>query len=914
MVLLDRTEERAAIDDAIEAVSSGHSRVLVFAGDAGMGKTSLLKYAVDSASQFRIAWIAGVEAESDLGFAALHRLIRLLTPRLDHLPDPQRRALEAAFGESDGVPADRFLLGLACLNLLADLGAEHGLLCVLDDAQWIDRESLEALSFVARRVDADPVALLFGVRELSQAGGTLDGLPIMYVGGLPDDAAFELLSASLDTQVAPDTGRSIIGETGGCPLALIELSSGLTKHQLRGGVPLGEVLPIGRQLENHFLGVARSLDVTAQIFLLVAAAETSGDVALVRRAAFKLGADADAEDASIASGLLSMRPTVSFRHPLIRVAVYSGAPSAQRSRVHKTLADLIDRTDPDRRVQHLASAARGPDATLAVELERAAERSARRGGYAAETHFLLQAAELSPGSADQGRRFLAAATAARNAGLPVRSEALLEQARKFLTEPRLEAEAIRLDGTLRVHLGDAGAAPALLYKAAIALQPLDPELATNAFINALETCSIAQHFTKGIVPETIARRALSSRAASDTSTRLDDILLDGTAFLFVSEFGNAMRALHRAAPMLRTGPVTRNQISDWFNLVLVLTNELHDDETYNVWVHRVEAQARVDGALFALQYVLVGRAKLETRAGHFAAAEMTYDEVVEVSRLIGGFPEFWGMNKVDLYAWRGLETETRTIARAFREGGSAVGSAAATNTADLALGTLELGMGRYRDALRVVRGLVDTNMPGWTCLALPIAIEAATRSGQRDLAEKYIEQLRVRTDASGTNWALGQLSRCRALLGNGEAEELHHEAIRLLSETSVVAELAQAHLGYGEWLRREGRQVDARGELRLAHEMFATMGANAFALRARNELSAAGDQVQRRRSNFRTSLTPQEGHAARLAAAGETNAEIGARMFISTNTVDYHLRKVYRKLGIVSRRELSQALSVLEDR
>ena len=860
-MLLDRTEERAAIDEAIEAVGSGHSRVLVLAGDAGMGKTSLLEHAVANASQFQTAWIAGVEAESDLAFAALHRLLRPLMPRLNQLPDPQRCALEAAFGLSAGTPADRFLVGLACLNLLAGLGSERGLVCIIDDAQWIDRESLEALSFVGRRLDVDRVALLFGVRDLSLVAGVLDGLPVLNVDGLPDDAALELLSASVDTSVDPDTARRIVEETGGCPLALIELATGLTKQQLWGSESLGEVLPIGRQLENHFLEMVRPLDEAARTFLLVAASEASGDLALVRRAAFELGADADAEDTAVASGLLVVRPTVSFRHPCIRAAIYSGAPRTQRDEVHVTLARLIDRTNPDRRVRHLASAAREPDATLAFELEQAAERSARRGGYAAEAQFLLEAAQLSLESDDRGRRFLRAAIAARNAGLPLRSESLLEQARPLLTDPLLQAEALRLDGRLRGHDGRLATVPALLYEAAMALQPLQPELATDSFLEALEACHITQQFTESTTPEAIARAALSSRSTYHIQIRTADLLLEGTAYLFMSEFESAMRALRVVAPALRTETITREQIATWFHLALVVMEELHDDETYNAWVNRVEAQARTDGAIVVLQFILLGRATLEIRAGRFKSAEMTYSEVVEVSSLIGLHVEFWALLYVQLYAWRGQVSEAQAAAKALRgRGSAAAGTAFAVRVADLAVGTLELGMARYAEALGSVAPMVNTNMPGWTCLALPIAVEAAARSGR--LAEGYLEQLRVRTEASGTNWALGQLYRCRALLAGTEAEPLHQRAIRLLATTSVVTELAQAHLGYGEWLRREGRQIEARTELRSAYDLFATMGADAFASRARDELLAAGDQMRRHRSDFRTSLTSQEGHGS----------------------------------------------------
>ena len=597
----------------------------------------------------------------------------------------------------------------------------------------------------------------------------------------------------------------------------------------------------------------------------------------------------------------------------------SGLPSirvlrgAERDKVHETLARLIDRTDPDRRVQHLAATAREPDPALALDLERAAERSASRGGYGAETSFLLEAAQLSPGSDDRGRRLLRAATAALNAGLPQRAEALLQQARVFLTDPLLQAEAMRLDGRLRVPLADPPSAPALLYEAASALRLLDLDLARDTFLEALETCIIAGQFTAGIAPEKVAQAALSTLSTSDEHTRTADLLLDGMAHLFVSEFNSAMRALRAAAPALQTGSITRDQMASWFTLGLVLADELLDDKTYNAWVQRVESHARSDGALIVLQIVLLGRAKSEMRAGHFMSAEMTYDEVVEITPLVGGPPEFYELLKVDLYAWRGQESETRAAAKVLRDAASVIGSASAINIADLAVGTLELGMGRYANALMAVAPMVDANMPGWTCFALPIAVEGAARSGRQDLTEGYLEQLRVRTEASGTSWAIGQLARCRALVGNGDVERLHQEAVELLATTSVVTELAQAHLGYGEWLRREGRQVEARTELRRAHDLFVTMGADGFAARARTELLAAGEQVQRHRFDVQASLTSQEAHAARLAGAGATNAEIATQMFLSANTVDYHLRKVYRKLGISSRRDLTEALSALEE-
>ncbi len=911
---VDRVQERAVLDRLVEATASGLSGTCVLVGDAGMGKTRLLEYAIQSAHQFRHLVISGVEAETDLGYAALHRLLRPFLTQRDQLPTPQRAALESAFGLKMGDPADRFLVGLASLSLLADVATERSLLCVVDDAQWIDRESLEALSFVARRLEADGIALLFGIRDLSSVAGALDGLPTLSVGGLPDDAALALLSSSVDLPVESETARRIVTSTGACPLALIELTSGLTRQQLRGGQPIGDILPIGRRLEDHFLEQVRELDANTQLFLLVAAAESSGDPSLVRRAAFELGSDAHAEDAAIASGLVELRPRVVFRHPLIRAAVYGGAPRALRDQVHLTLASMLDRTDPDRRIRHLAAAAREPDADLALELEQAGRRAARRGGYAAEASFLLEAAHLSPASVDRARRLLCAATAALNAGMPQRADALLGQAFPDLQDPLLRAEAMLLDGTLRTPLADPPSAPARLVAAAEALAPFDPALARDAFLEALTACTVAQQFTLGTTPEDIARAALAMSERISPATTLADMLLEGTAHLFLSDFSNAMPTLHKVTAALRAGDVTRDEMLRWYLLVLPLTNELADDLTYNMWVELAERQARADGALIVLQVVLLARAKAEIRAGRFMAAEMTYDEVVEITRVVGGPPEFYEMLKCELFAWRGQEEATRAAAVPLREAAAAIGSAAAMNSADLAVATMELGAGRYADALRAIEAMLDDNVPGWTCLALPIAIDAASRSGKVDRATDYLSRLGARAAASGTNWARGQLARGRALLADdSEAEALHLQAIGLLESTSVVTETLQAKLAYGEWLRRQNRRVDARTQLRAAHNRFSDFGAEGFAARARAELEATGERVPHRAVGARSNLTPQEAQAARLAASGATNAEIATQMYISANTVDYHLRKVYRKLGVASRRELRNAVPALDE-
>src|ERR1700722_4268620 len=445
--LLDRVSERQAIEDFVSAVEDGLGRAIVLHGDAGMGKTRLLEHAVDFAPNIRSVWISGVEAERDLGFAALHRLLRPFLARRSQLPGPQHDALGSAFGLQTDMPAGRFMVGLACLTLLADVATEQRLICVIDDAQWIDEESLAVLAFVARRLSADGVGLLFGVRQSKSPPEELGGLLTIPVGGLPDEAALELLSAHTSAEIDAELTRRIVVETSGCPLALMELASELTEEQLRGGRTVSVPLPIGRRLEEHFLRQVRSLDEAAQLFLLVAAAETSGDASLVRRVAKELGSDTSAEGIAVASGLMRTDRGIVFRHPLIRSAIYGGARVDVRRNVHSALAAHIDRTtNPDRRAQHLAAAADTPDEALAEELEHVANQAAQRGGYSAESAFLLYAAQLTPDPQRHSARMLNAAAAALSAGLPHRAKALLDQTQPNLTDPVLHAEAMRLEG------------------------------------------------------------------------------------------------------------------------------------------------------------------------------------------------------------------------------------------------------------------------------------------------------------------------------------------------------------------------------------------------------------------------------------------------------------------------------------
>jgi DNA-binding CsgD family transcriptional regulator len=908
--LFDRIDERGVVDQLVQSAVSGLSGTCVFVGDAGMGKTALLEYAVENGHKLRHLVISGVEAESELGYAALHRLLLPFLRDRDQLPRPQRAALESAFGLERGEPADRFLVGLACLSLLADNAAKQRLLCIIDDAQWIDRESLEALSFVARRLEADGIALMFAIRDLGSVPGALDGLPTVTVAGLPEEAALDLLASQAQRPLEPDIARRLVSSTGGCPLALIEVASGLTEQQLLGGQMFGDRLPIGRRLEGHFLAQVRELDPTAQLFLLVAATESSGDLTLVRRAAYDLGSDAASEDAAFASGLIALRPNVVFRHPLIRAAVYGGALGAQRDQVHIALAALLDGVDPDRRVRHLASAARQPDADLALELEDSGIRAANRGGYAAAVSVFLEAARVSLGANDRTQRLLVAAKFALLAGMPQRADALLAQTFENLVDPELRAQAMLLDGMLRTPLADPASAPARLVAAAEALAPFDDALARDALCEALSASLVAQRYTTGTTPQDVARAALVTIDRTTSAASLVDLLIQGTAYLLLSDYSNAVPVLERAVALIRAGDISRYDMSG--NLVTCILNELGDDSTYNLWVRNIEEHARQRGALIVLQLALVGRAKAELRSGRFMAAEMTYDEVVTITGVIGGVPEFYELLKCELFAWRGQEEEARATAARLREWSAAIGSTVATNLANRSIATVELAAGHWSDALEAVEPLLDPVAVGQNRLALPIAINAASRAGKRELATHYVAELSARTP-SDTAWGQGQVTLGRALIADdGGADVLYVEAIRLLESTSVVVEALQARLAYGEWLRRQKRRIDARAQLRVAYDRFSEIGATGFATRALAELEATGERAHKRSISVKSNLTPQETQAARRAASGATNKEIAAEMYISANTVDYHLRKVYRKLGISSRFELRDALPPLD--
>jgi DNA-binding CsgD family transcriptional regulator len=904
MSLLGRADECAALDGLVDDVRRGESRSLVLRGEAGIGKTSLLRYLIDSASDLTVDRAAGVESEMELAYASLHQLCAPMLDRLVALPAPQRQALEIVFGLSDGAAPDRFLVGLAVLSLFSEVADERPVLCVVDDAQWLDQASALTLAFVARRLLAEPVGIVFAAREPVQE---LEHLPELQVHGLRNEDARALLSSAVGFKLDTQVRDRIIAETRGNPLALMELPQGLTATQLAGGFGLFGAQDLSRHIQDSFVRQLGALSDEARRLLLVAAAEPLGDPLLLWRAAEQLGiAPAAATDAE-AQGLLAIDDRVRFRHPLARSAVYRSAAPGERRDAHRALADATDpSTDPDRRAWHRAQAAMGVDETVAGELERSADRAQARGGAAAAAAFLARAAELTPDPAERGRRALAAAQAKFDAAASDAALELLATAELAPLDELARARLERLRAEIAFTRTRGSDAPALLLDAARRLDPLDAALARETHLEAMAAAMFAGRL--GDEPGVReAAEAAQAAPAAPQPPRAIDLLVDGLATRFSDGYSAGVPPLRSALGAFRR--IERSTAGDvrWLWLACRLAQDLWDDELWHVLSTRGVRAARETGALSLLASAATYRACLHVHAGAFEAASSLIDEVDAITQATGMAPLKYAT--LMLVAWRGNEANAVRLFEAGRLEATARGEGLGLGVLEWATALLYNGRGRYTEALAAARRGCehdDVVQFAWNLVEL---IEAGVRSGETEATSAALDRLSERTHASGTDWALGIEAGCRALLSDGAAAEpLYREAIERLARSRGRVHLARARLLYGEWLRREQRRVDAREQLRAAHEMFTAMGAEGFAERARVELLATGETVRKRTVETRDDLTAQEAQIARLARDGRTNPEIGAQLFISPRTVEWHLRNVFTKLGIRSRRELHDAL------
>jgi DNA-binding CsgD family transcriptional regulator len=914
-VLQGRRSECATFDELLQAVRAGESQTLLVRGEPGVGKSALLEHLVEraSASGCRVVRAAGVQSEMKLPFAGLHQLCGPMLDRLERLPDPQRDALGTAFGLRAGDAPDRFFVGLGLLGLLCEVAEARPLVCVVDDAHWLDRASAQALAFAARRLAGAPVAIVLAVRE---SAGELAGLPELAVEGLAAGDARALLASVIAGPLDEDVRDRIVAETRGNPLALLELPRELSSAELAGGFGLLDAPALSGRIEDSFLRRLEALPGESQRLLLVAAAEPVGDPMLVWRAAERLGIGIEAAAPAEAAGLCAFGDRVRFRHPLVRSAVYRAAPSDDRRLVHGALAEVTDpAADPDRRAWHRAYAAQGLDEEVAAELERSAGRAQARGGLAAAAAFLERSARLTLDPRRRAVRSLAAAQAKHLAGAPDAALALLATSEAGPLDELSRARAALLRGQIAFTSRRGRDAPPLLLKAAKPLEPLDAGLARETYLDALWAAWVVgrQSGGTGLAKVAKAARAASRARSSPQPERAADLLLDGWLLLITEGYAAGVPMLQRALSAFRGADVTTDEEIRWLGIACKIAVNLWDDESRDLLTCRHVQLARDAGALAVLPAALTARVGVHVTAGELGAAAALLEEAEAITAATGS--QRVSYPALGLAAWRGREAEASKLFVTTAKEVVARGEGVGLTAIQWASAVLYNGLGRYDDALAAAQRAAAHPEDLWfSTFALVELIEAAARSGRPERGADALRRISEMTRASGTQWALGIEARSRALLSDGDAaDELYREAIDRLARTRVRIELARAHLLYGEWLRRERRRIDAREQLRTAHEQLTAMGVEAFGARAERELLATGETARKRNVETGGELTAREAQIARLARDGLSNPEIGARLFISARTVEYHLHKVFAKLAISSRTQLHRVLATGSD-
>lgn len=908
--LFGRTAELEILGRLIANARRGRSAVLVVRGEPGIGKTELLRQLIAEASGFGVTRVAGVESEMELPYAGLHQLCAPMLGRLGSLAEPQRRGLSVAFGLASGDSPDRFLVALAALSLLAEAAQERPMLCVVDDAQWLDQASAQVLGFVGRRLLAEPVGLVFAVRTAASgdpAPDYLTGLPELRLGGLDEQSARALLATVISGPLDESVRARILAEARGHPLALLELYRGRSAAALAGGFALPDAGDLPRRIEDQYAARLGELPAEVQRLVLLAAADPVGDPALILRAAEVLGLDPGTMNLAVAADLLEFGATVRFRHPLVRSASYRAATAEDRRAVHEALAAVTDPlADPDRRAWHCAHATAGPDEIVAEELISSAGRAMRRGGVAAAAAFWERAVALTPDPGQRASRALTAAEAKYAAGDFEAAQALLVTAEVGPPGELDEARAQRMRAQVAFALRRGGDAPPLMLRAAQRLQSLDPELARQTYLETLLATIYAGRLAHGQDAKHVAFAARSATLPPSGSQPLphSQLLIHGLAVRLADGYVAAAPTLKEALRGYRAQPLELGWLSVSYTVVAM---DLWDDEAWFELSAGQLRMARASGTLSWLPFTLDYLAEIHVQAGELskAATLLTEREHVESGTREPTLPYL----PLLFAAWRGDAPGAAELAEEMTRGATDRGEGAALTYTDYAQAVLHNGQGNYRAAAEAAHRASAVDEIVISPWALYELVEAAARSDQAERARAAADQLSQLAAASGSNWARGAAARSRALVSGGRtAEEEYREAIELLGSTRMATHLARARLVYGEWLRRQKRRAEARDQLRSAFDALTSMGAEAFAERARRELLATGETARKRRDDTRTDLTPQEEEIAQLAREGRTNQEIAAQLFIGRRTVEWHLRKVFAKLDISSRLELDQAL------
>jgi DNA-binding CsgD family transcriptional regulator len=900
-LLTDRLHERSVIDRLVNAVRAGRSQVLVLHGEAGVGKTALLGYLTTQSAGCRMVHAAGVQSEMELAFAGLHQLCAPLLEALDTVPGPQQAALRTAFGISAGPAPDLFLVGLAVLSLLSAAAEDQPLVVVVDDAQWLDRASAQALGFAGRRLAADPVGLVFATRT---PGEEVAGLSRLAVDGLHEPEAQELLDSVLTWPVDARVRDQIVVEAQGNPLALLELSRGLSTAEMAGGFGIPDTSPVQGRIEQGFARQISAQPLEVQRLLLVAAADPSGDPLLVWRAAERLGIGVAAAGQAADAGLAQFGTRVQFRHPLVRSAAYWSAAGRDRRAAHAALAEATDPDiDPDQRAWHRAQAAAAPDEDIAAELERSAARARSRGGLAAAAAFLERAAILTLDPGRRAGRAVAAAADKAQTGAFDAARDLLAMAEEGPLSDRERAQADLVRAQLAFLTNRGRDAPPLLLAVARRLAAADPGLSRATYLEAMLAALYAARLSAAGSTVREVAQAVAAAPPPPQAPSSADLLLDGLAVSYSEGYAAGLPILRRALAALESASSAERPRLLFLGCLVAL--DTWDDEHWAALSAEAVRLCRAAGALADLPAALSARALLLVFTGELPAAASASGEMAALIEATGSsMAQFGAMalaavrgRQDEVSAW--VETTSRDIA--LRGEGDGIAMIEWSNA------VLGNGLGRYQAAMAAAQRLVaydrDMGAENWGLAEL---VEAAMRCGLRDTATSALDRLTETTTATGTDWGLGVAARCRALVSDGAAaERLYREAIARLGRTKMRPDLARAHLLFGEWLRREHRRAEARQELRTAHGMLESMGMDGFAERARRELQATGEiAVSRAGAVSDRQLTAQEAQIARLARDGLSNPEIGARLFLSARTVQYHLSKVFAKLDISSRGEL----------
>ena len=902
-----RDTERGEIGRLLEAARGSRSGVLVLRGEAGIGKTALLEDTRERADDMHILSARGVESESELPFAALDKLIRPALGHLDKLPGPQAPALSRALGLEEGAADERFLVYAACLSLLSELAERRPVLCLVDDAHWLDKVSAEALVFVARRLDAEGIVMLFAAREGDVRGFDAEDLPSLRVEPLDPEASARLLARVAGT-AAPSVRARLIEQTQGNALALVELPTALSDGQLAGDEPLPEALPLTRQVEGMFLERVRRLPAEGQRVLLIASADDLEDARLVARAGELLGVGRRALDSPEQSGLVSVHGNrLEFRHPLVRSAVYEAATSSERRSAHRALAEALAEAGEhaDRRAWHLAASAVEPDEDVVRALDEAAERAEQRAGYLAAARAFARAAQLSPDRSARGRRLARSARAASIAGADDYAVVLAGEADPLVDDALVRAELELAVGVAEYRCGRPLDGLPRLTHAAREVAALDASKAVELLIWANAAASMSG--------DPSARTEVSRLAAEVVSAGGDDELMSVARVL--AAFARA-RGGDTASDGARLeeafAQVSTSENAQHVYAVSVAALFVGENQRFATLINRATSLARTRGELGILAEALSMSAAQHYLAQRFDEAALVAGEALQFARALGAANST--ATPLGLLAFaaaiRGDDDEARQRSSEMLELAAAHGLPARATYAVYVLAMVELGRGRWAEALEHFRVVSDPRPdvgdPFLAKGATPDAIEAAARAGRMEEARDALSGFEEWAPDSAYTWVQPRLSACRALLADGEEATAHFEEALRLGADGGPFDLARIQLLYGEHLRRQRRRADARVQLRAALEAFERLRAEPWAERARGELRASGETARRRDPSTIDQLTPQELQIARFVAQGLSNKEVAAQLFLSPRTIEHHLRHVFAKLGVKSRTQLAR--------